>query len=303
MSVSLSVLRVTNSIATLLLLCFDRWHFLLIEMMFQSLAFVLALVQLALAAPSSNITTTTTTLTITSPATTRVASTHILPATKPTSTNAAFNLAHSAINEDLFTLNIADRAVPIKCVDCSTTGSMEVFVHNDDTNSTSFFKQRKRDLDWPGPSGSLIARFPDGINGHVELSLSAPKTLSHDFTLLEFPLLGVSVPGFGIAGVVASLTIPLSLELSGEADLTFGFNFSIPRNASLGVHFPFIEDSTSYGFTSSEGMRMDSLPVTLSTPGLDVSLTTGLRLELSVGVSGFDDDVVVKAGARLDLPK
>ena len=270
----------------------------------RSFAAALALFQLVQAhADFTTTTTTTATATITTLVPTAGTASRLLPTAVPEPSTAEFNLTHSLIDEELFKLKIADRQFPVTCVDCSTSGSLEVFVHNAEANETSLFKQRKRDIDWPGPSGSLVARFPSGFKGRVELSLAAPATLSHEFTLAKWPLLGVAIPGFGQAGVVASLTIPLSLELTDEAELNFGFNFSIPRNASVNLHFPFIDESTSFGFKKIQGLRMDALPLELSVPGLDVDLTTGLRLKLEAGVSSSDDDFVVETGAMLDLPR
>lgn len=225
----------------------------------------------------------------------------LLPTHTPNRTIETFDLSTSLTNQEL---PIPNLPLPLRCIDCHTTGSLEFFVRNAEDTDTSFWDDFHFDeSDWPGPAGSLVARFPQGLQGTFELGLSAPRRIAKEIELMQLSPLGVSVPGIGKAGLLASLVVPLELEFDAETDISFGFNFSLPRNASVAVHFPFVEKSTAYGFKESQGLKIDSLPLSLSTPGLDVKLTTGLRLKLEVEVSSDDDDYVVGTGATLDLPR
>ena len=249
----------------------------------------------------------------------KVRASDLLPTASPTSSAATFDLSHSVINQKLFDLHVSGQDIPVHCIECSTAGNLEVFVRDldddddDDTavpaNETALSRrrqqQRRRDLDfdWDIPEGSLNVVFPQGFQGHIELSLTAPSTLKDEVALPSLPLLGVAIPGLGMAGVALSLSIPLELEMTDTANLTFGFNFSLPANASAAIHFPWLDESTSFGFTDTEGLQIDALPIEISTPGLDATLTTGLRLQLDAGISSADKERAVKAGATLDLPR
>ena len=121
----------------------------------------------------------------------------------PVSTNhvAELDLSTSFQNKTFLPLVVDDQDVPISCLNCSTSGILHV--SGTDLSFGTKFTDSNNLIDFDG--GLFNAQLPNGLEGRIELALTAPSTLSHTFNILTVPMVGFAVPGLADAGVVSKL--------------------------------------------------------------------------------------------------
>ena len=234
-------------------------------------------------------------------ATTLIPVTSILPTHTPTNSVTWMNMSTSLLSTTLFNLKVDNHEVPLTCMNCSTTGKLEVSGNQIHWDSNLFGNDEQQSLGFE--SGRLLAYLPQGISGHIELGLSPPSSLTHTFSLSSIPLVGFSIPGVGVAGASLEIGIPLALQLDSQANVSFGFEFSVPSGSYIEIDLGDLHNSTAKGFIQSEGFDFNVIPLNVSVPGLDVKLTTGLQFDLTFGLELLDNDVVANVGAQFQLPQ
>ena len=229
-----------------------------------------------------------------------IIATSIIPTSTPTQRSALVDLSSSITNQ-----GIGLFGVPLNCVNCSTYGNLEVTAGTIrfDDNIVKDIENGKLSF----TEGIFKAELPSGFRGHTELSLGPVNSFSHTFTLLDIPvcpLCAFVIPEVGSAGVTFSINIPLVLTLDRAADITFGFDFSIPPGSYIEINIADLENSTMKGFTRADGAELNALPVNISLPNLDMKFSAALQFELKIGMNLFSEDaVVLDVGLDLDLPK
>ena len=256
------------------------------------------------AVPTSNLAQSTTGTTITGSSThsiVGVASTSTtLSPTPPATTNpvATLDLSTSFQNKTFLPLEIDGHEVPISCLNCSTTGTLQVTGTGLSLNENLIGGNDAN----PFEGGVFTALLPHGLKGRIELSLSAPSALSHMFNLSQVPIAGFAIPGVADAGVAVDIAIQFSLQLSKPSDVSFGFEFEIPEHSSLLIDVANEKKSTVRGFGNDKELNFTILPMNVSDPSLDVKVSAALILDLAIGADLHDSEVIAEIGAQLAIP-
>ena len=115
--------------------------------------------------------------------------------------------------------------------------------------------------------------------------------------------LGFGLTDLGVVGLFLQFEIDIALHSKEPADVTFGFNFTVPHGAFIEIDVADLKKSTIQGFQPSEGFMVDALPVHANLSGPDFSLSAAFKTSLLFGFSFLHDDVYANAGAFLELPK
>lgn len=205
----------------------------------------------------------------------------------------------TSFKEKIFLPIVVDgHSVPISCLNCSTSGTLHVSGTELSVNTTFTDSNNATGFD----GGVFTAQLPDGLNGHIELGLSAPSTFLHTFNLLSLPVAGFVVPGVADAGVWLNISVELSVTLLKPASLSFGFEFAVPKNASLLIDLSDDRNSTIQGLDNVTDLNFNLLPVNISEPDLDVVITAALVLELAIGAKLADSEIMATAGAAVRIP-
>jgi hypothetical protein len=256
------------------------------------------------AASTSNIAQSTTAITRTEAITQStvgvVSAGTILSEKPPAATNhaATLDLSTSFQNKTFLPVEIDGHEVPISCLNCSTTGTLQVSGTGLSLNENLIGSNDTH----PFSGGVFTALLPHGLKGRIELGLSAPSTLSHQFNLSQVPITGFAIPGVADAGVTVDIGIQFSLHLSKPSEVSFGFEFEIPEHSSILIDVANEKRSTVRGFDNDKKLNFNILPVNVSDPSLDIRLSAALILDLAIGAELHDSDVVAEIGAGLTIP-
>ena len=116
---------------------------------------------------------------------------------------AVLDLSTSFRNKTFLPLEIDGHEVPISCVNCSTSGTLHVSGTGLSLNKNPLGGNDTH----PFSGGIFTAKLPHGLQGRMELGLSAPSTLSQTFNLSKVPITGFAIPGVAAAGVTVDIGI------------------------------------------------------------------------------------------------
>ncbi|EKG18621.1 hypothetical protein MPH_04094 [Macrophomina phaseolina MS6] len=121
----------------------------------------------------------------------------------------------------------------------------------------------------------------------------------------EFPIpgAGFKLPGFGKAGLIVTPEIYLDWDFSDAAvTLSTGWDLIVPNGAHMLIDFADVGNSLVDGFS---GFRLNMLPLASRQPNItsvNMSLSVGLRLSVSMGLESNIAGLSAEAGLYLDLP-
>ena len=210
---------------------------------------------------------------------------------QPSSTANLPNKTSETISLDFSTSN-QSLGLGLKCLNCSTSGSLTISGNGFDLKDGTLV-------------GGKFHICAENVRGHAEMELRS-SSISHDFTpfpqVNPFPIIGFPV-AVGIIGLFVEFQIPVSLQTKESTEIFFGFDFALPKSATINIDLVDIDSSKSYGFEPSEGLTIDALPFHANTSDDGFQFSVGLKTSLLAGFESFGNVVGANAGAFIDFPK
>lgn len=204
-------------------------------------------------------------------------------------TGIAIPLAHTLINRPL--------GASLLCLNCSTSGILDV--------SASDFDFQGNLLDIDATLDGQFHAEATGMSGYAGLELQG-QSLEHSFILAQLPTPlgfgGEQLLG-GVVGVFLQFEIDVALRSKEPANMTFGFNFTVPDGAFIDINLIDLSKSAAQGFVPSEGLQVDALPIRANVSVADLDFSAAFRTSLLYGFSFADNKVYANAGAFFELPR
>ncbi|KAF2753798.1 hypothetical protein EJ05DRAFT_172005 [Pseudovirgaria hyperparasitica] len=185
--------------------------------------------------------------------------------------------------------------VEIRCVECSTSGSLEL--------SAGEFEMDLNVFDGDGIDlfqSGFISMIGNGIGARLEMAATPSAEFTTELPLpsIPIPALGFSIPGIGNAGVNFSPEISLSFGVKGGIEFTYGLTASIPDKSEIRINFADFGSSSTTGFTNP---TVEALPFNANVSAVEMTLATGFRPRLTLGFE-FVGSATAEVGIFADLP-
>ena len=249
------------------------------------------------------------------------ASTVTFPAPTATSTSnqttVTENIDKSFINAQILPISGSDAAngislggasfpsdLALECQNCTFTGSLQLTSGSFNTSNSSSFK---RSLDTIEDSVNFLENgyimvTADNLFAHVDLSTSFPPSFSEslNITLLDIGLTPFMIPGLASVGPELRINLLLSATLSAVANITYGFEVTVPNNSTALASIGSVNQSSVTGFGDTS---FNALPFGASVNDIALNLKATLQPEVLVGISFLDGQESAGAGVFLNLPE
>ncbi|OJD14161.1 hypothetical protein AJ78_05467 [Emergomyces pasteurianus Ep9510] len=190
--------------------------------------------------------------------------------------------------------------VTLSCTNCTVGGNVEL--------SQGTF--RLEDPDDPLElAQNVIQYFQHGqvqvdvenLFAHIELSTKldlAVNALQFSVPLPDVPITPFMIPGIVAFGPIFVPNIEMSLTLKQPIQFDFGFNLSVPNDATFTIDIGNLTNSTTTGFDRT---KFSALPYQAQTStGLEFNLS--FRPEILVGVSSLIGVTTGGVGAFFNIP-
>ena len=203
------------------------------------------------------------------------------------------------VNGNSFPSNLA-----LNCQNCTFTGNIQLTSGSFSTNSSN--DMSKDIVDTVDDvvnfiENGYISVVANDLFAHVELSTAWPAGFSDqlDIGLVDIPLTPFAIPGIAAVGPQFTVELLLSARLGGTANLTYGFEVTVPDNSTAIASIGQVNASSITGFDST---NFTALPFGASIDNIALNLSATIRPQLLVGISFFDAAATAGAGVFLDLP-
>ncbi|EGC44214.1 GPI anchored protein [Histoplasma capsulatum var. duboisii H88] len=220
----------------------------------------------------------------------------------PTNTDPAVKLIDQVVMPPEFpgsSLFIPE-GLTLKCKNCTVGGNVELsqgsFKLEDPdnpidavNNTIQFFQHGEVQVD------------VEDLFAHIELSTEldlAANGLQFSVPLPEFPITPFMIPGIVAFGPIFRPKIEMSLTLNKPFEFEYGFNVSVPNDASFTIDIEDLSSSTTTGFDRT---KFSALPFQAQTPtGLEFNIS--FRPEILLGISSPIAATSGDIGAFFNIP-
>ena len=232
----------------------------------------------------------------------------------PEQTSVVANISKSFVNAQILPIDglngfsIQGSSFPsslaLDCQNCTFTGNLQLTSGSFSTNSSNdtshaIIGDTEEVIDFI-ESGYILVQADD-LFAHVELRTAWPAGFGKelDITLLDLPLTPFTIPGIAAVGPQLLIQLLLSAQLSGTANLTYGFEVTVPNNSTALANIGQVNASSVTGFGDT---NFTALPFGASIDDIALNLSATIRPEVLVGISFLDGEANAGAGVFLNLP-
>ena len=241
--------------------------------------------------------------------------TEIAPTTQTSITTGPFSTQY--INQPLFPpadlpsgITVDGLGFPsgftLECQNCTFTADLALIEGSFSTNTSGGTSD---EVD--GEDKSIISTIEDGfiqfeannLFTHINLGVDWPIsfTESRTITLLTLGLPGLSVGSIATIGPFFQIDLDLQSKLSADANMTFGFEVTVPPGSNAIVNFGELGQSRITGFSDT---NFTTLPFNVNISDIALTLGATLKPQLLAGITFHEGVVGATAGAGifLELP-
>ncbi|KAF2835360.1 hypothetical protein M501DRAFT_1060878 [Patellaria atrata CBS 101060] len=198
----------------------------------------------------------------------------------------------------------------VGCKNCTTTGTLDVgfgsfdFDPNININSTdiaetdvSFFKS------------GFIDIVANDVSAWIELkAVMSTEPFVFLETLWRVPVLGVTIPNFGAAGLWFEPAVRGDVAIYAALELTWGFKVTVPDGSRLRIDMGELNDPLIEGFPDT---TFETIPFNASIEDLTLNVGIAFRPRFALGftfeevgsVSFLNESATAEAGIYLELPR
>ncbi|KAI4152429.1 MAG: hypothetical protein LQ340_002912 [Diploschistes diacapsis] len=193
----------------------------------------------------------------------------------------------------------------LNCQNCTFTGNIQLtsgsFSTSNTSNSASHDSVGAAKEELSFIENGYIQVTADNLLAHVDLSTTWPLGFSEplNVTLLDIPLTPFVIPGLATVGPEFKIQLLLAAKLSATANLTYGFEVTVPDNSTAIANIGQVNASSITGFGDT---KFTALPFNANLNNIALNLSATLQLEVLVGISFLDGHDTAGAGVFVDLP-
>ncbi|EEH15923.2 hypothetical protein PABG_06010 [Paracoccidioides brasiliensis Pb03] len=196
---------------------------------------------------------------------------------------------------------LVPEGVELTCKNCTIGGELELsqgsFKLEDPDNPIKFLDNTIAFFQ----HGSVRVDV-DGLFGHFELKtkldLAAGNALNFSVPLPEFPITPFMIPGIVAFGPIFRPQIEMSLALKQPLEFEYGFNVSVPNDASFTIDIGELNNSTATGFDNT---KFSTLPFQAQMPA-SLEFTISFTPEILLGVTSLIGSTTGGVGAFFNIP-